>query len=101
MPTGHGRSAGTVSAATLPAIFTTQACTLIGARTKLGSGTSITAQVQRNGANVGSPITITPTSATAPFSYALAVDDELSLVLSAPVGAPSNLSITLILELVI
>jgi hypothetical protein len=92
---------GTVDAAVLPGIFLTEPYTLIGARTKLGSGTSITAQVQRNGANLGSPITVTPASATQVFSQAMAVDDELGLVLSAPVGNPSNLSITLILQLTI
>jgi hypothetical protein len=43
-------------------------------------------------------ITVTPTAATTAFSQALAADDELTIVLSSPVGTPSNLTATLYVE---
>lgn len=93
---------GDIIAATLPVMFVpkngTQNVTLVGTRAKIGGGTSITAQVQRNGSNLGSPITVTPTAATTAFSQALADQDEIRVVLSAPVGSPTDLSFTLLLE---
>lgn len=95
---------GDVSAITaLPSIFVTltgaQASTLYGLRAKIGSGTSIGVQVMRNGAPVGSVITVTPTVSTVTLgNLALADNDELTLILSAPVGTPSNFSGTLILD---
>jgi len=87
---------------TLPSMFVPlragQASTLIGLRAKLGSGTSIGVQLKRNGSNLGSVITVTTTVATTAFSQALTGDDELTLVLSSPAGAPSNLGMTLYLE---
>jgi hypothetical protein len=70
----------------------------VGLRAKLGSGTSLGVQVRRNGGNVGGVITVTTAAATTTFNQALAADDELSLVLSAPVGTPTNLTATLYLE---
>jgi hypothetical protein len=95
---------GDVSAlTTLPSMFVpllgTQAAVLYGVRTKLGSGTSVGVQVRRNGSNVGSVITVTGTATTTPLGdVALADNDELTIVLSSPVGTPSNLSVTVILE---
>jgi hypothetical protein len=87
---------------TLPAMFVpllgTQAAALIGVRTRLGSGTSVGVQVRRNGGNLGSVITATGTAATTAFSQALAADDELTIVLSAPVGTPTNLGVSLFIE---
>jgi hypothetical protein len=87
---------------TLPAMFVpllgTQAASLIGVRTRLGSGTSVGVQVRRNGGNLGSVITATGTAATTAFSQALAADDELTIVLSAPVGTPTNLGVSLFIE---
>ena len=94
---------GDVSAlTTLPGVMVpmvgTQMSVLVGLRAKLGSGTSVGVQVQRNGVNVGSVITVTTTATTTSLLQPLLADDELALVLSAPVGTPSNLGATLILE---
>jgi hypothetical protein len=78
-----------------------QVPTLVGARAMIGSGTSIVCQVQRNGTNLGSAITVTTTAATTAFSQALADADTLDLVLSSPTGSPVDLSFTLIVEHVV
>ena len=88
---------------TLPSMFVsltgTQAITLFGLRASIASGTSVGVQVQRNGVNVGSAITVTTTVALASLgSVPLAEGDALTLVLSAPVGTPSNFGASLILE---
>ena len=88
---------------TLPSLFVpllgTQAAVLHSVRTKLASGTSLGVQVRRNGSNVGGVITVTTTAATTTLgSVALADTDELTMVLSAPVGTPTHLSVTLIVE---
>lgn len=88
---------------TLPSIFipfnATQAAVLVSVRTKLASGTSVGVQIKRNGSNVGSVITVTPTAATTSLgNVALAANDELTLVLSAPVGTPTHLTVTVIVE---
>jgi hypothetical protein len=75
-----------------------QVATLVGARAVLGSGTSIVCQLQRNGSNLGSTISVTTTAATTVFSQALADGDAIDLVLSSPVGSPTDLSFTLIIE---
>jgi collagen type VII alpha len=86
----------------LPSLFVpmngTQAATLVGLRAKIASGTSVGVQVKRNGSNVGSVITVTSTVATTTLSATLAANDELSLTLSSPVGTPTTLSATLIME---
>ena len=95
---------GDVSALTiLPSLFIpltgTQMATLVALRAKIVSGTSISVQVQRNGSNVGSVITVTTTATTASLgNVALSDGDELTLVLSSPVGTPTHLGATLILE---
>jgi hypothetical protein len=96
--------AGDVTAITvLPSLFVpltgTQQAILVGLRAKLGSGTSVGVQVKRNGANVGGVITVTTTAATTSLGGVVLADgDELTLVLSSPVGLPSHLGATLILE---
>jgi hypothetical protein len=95
---------GDVSAiSTLPSMFVPlragQAAVLVGIRAKIGSGTSVGVQVRRNGSNVGSVITVNTTAATTSLgNVALANNDELTLVLSAPSGTPSNFGATLVLE---
>jgi hypothetical protein len=101
---GHTWALGGLLAAGLnvPQIFVPktagQAATLVAARALLGSGTSIGAQVQLNGSNLGSLITVTTTAATTAFSQVLADMDTLDLVLSAATGSPTDLSFTLVLE---
>ena len=89
---------------TLPSMFVSlagaQAVTLFGVRANIASGTSVGVQVQRNGVNVSvSVVTVTTAAAfTSLGSVPLAEGDALTLVLSAPVGTPSNFGASLILE---
>jgi hypothetical protein len=104
--TGHTwLVAGAIVAGTLPPIFVpeagAQATTLIAVRAQILSGTNITAQMQRNGSNLGSAITVTTTSASTAFTQAITDLDRLGIVLSAPTGSPFDLSITAILEHVV
>ena len=89
----------------VPPIFVPEASgqtsTLVGVRAKLASGTSVGVQLQRNGSNLGSVITVTPTAASTAFSQAITDLDQLGVVLSAPVGTPTDLSFTVILEHVV
>lgn len=94
---------GDISSITdLPSMFISlnaeQISILLGLKTKLSSGTSINVQLKRNGTNIGSIINVTTTVLLTAFSQALTDGDELSLTLSSPVGTPTNLSATLILE---
>lgn len=76
-----------------------QASVLAALRSKINSGGSINAQVKRNGTNVGGVITVTTTPATISLgNLALADNDEVTVVLSSPSGAPTDLGMTLILE---
>lgn len=97
--------AGTLQAATLPAIFVpeagSQGATLVGLRTVIGSGTSAGVQVTRNGSNLGSVVTVTTTPATTTYSQAITDGDRLAIVLSALTGSPADLSVTAIVEHVI
>jgi hypothetical protein len=94
---------GDVSAiVTLPSIFVplrgSQAAVLFGLRAKVATGT-VNIQAKRNGSNVGGAIPVSSAASTTLLgNVALADGDELTLVLSAPMGTPSNLSATIILE---
>jgi hypothetical protein len=94
---------GAVTAVTLPSQFVPlkagQSASLVGLRSKLASGTSVVAQVRRNGSNLGSTITITSTAATTTFNQALTADDDLGIVLTSPTGSPTSLGLTMYLEL--
>jgi hypothetical protein len=88
---------------TLPSMFVsvmgTQIVKLSSFRAKIASGTSIGAQVKRNGTNVGGVITVTPTVGTSGLGdVVLANNDEITLLLSTPVGTPMHLSATLTFE---
>ena len=81
------------------AVNASQAVRLASIRTKLASGTSVGVQVKRNGTNVGTVITVTSTVATTSLgNVVLADNDEITLTLSAPVGSPTTLSATILLE---
>lgn len=86
----------------LPSIFipivSPQTAAVIELRMKIASGTSITVQPKKNGSNLGSTIVVTPTATTTAVSSTLANNDELTLLLSSPVGTPTTLSATLIVE---
>jgi hypothetical protein len=95
---------GALLAATIPPFFTPLAAAqnskILGVRAKIGSGTSIVAQLTQNGTNIGSAVTITPTKITTTFGTPItfADGDEIGLVLSSPTGSPANLSLTVIME---
>ena len=55
-------------------------------------------QVTRNGSNLGSAATVTPTASAPTLSQALANNDELGITLSSPTGSPVGLSFTIFLE---
>jgi hypothetical protein len=78
-----------------------QTTTIVSARSKIGGGTNVGVQLQLNGANVGSVVTVTPTAASATYSQAIADLDQVGVVLSAPNGSPVDLSFTVILEHVV
>ena len=104
--TGHTwLISGAVVAATLPPIFIpevgAQATTLVSVRAQILSGTNVTAQMQRNGSNLGSAITVTPTPGSTVFSQVMADLDRLGLTLSSPTGSPADLTVTAILEHVV
>ena len=87
----------------LPSFFVPKAANqtvkLSALRAKIVSGTSIAVQIKRNGSDVGSPITVTPTTtSTSLGDIALADGDEISAVCSAHSGAPTTLSATVVLE---
>jgi hypothetical protein len=79
----------------------TQAVTLVQAIARIESGTSIDVQVRRNGTAVGSPVTVTSTKQTFTFSQALSDGDALDLSFANPVGSPTDLGFTLVLESVV
>jgi collagen type VII alpha len=100
--TGHTFAlSGDVSGyGTLPGFFIPKAATevveLVGIRAKIASGTSVGVQVKRNGTNVGGVITVTPTAGYTALGPVTMVDgDELTLVLSSPVGVPTSLGATM------
>jgi len=74
---------------------TTKIVSIVG---RIVSGTSISAQVRVNGANVGTPILMVPTRQGLVLNQTLAVNDEVTVLLSAPVGTPTTLSATVNLE---
>jgi len=86
----------------IPQIFvpkrSNQSVTVVGARAMILSGTSIGIQLQRNGTNLGSVMTVTTTASLQTLSQTLTDGDRLGLVTSAPSGSPSDLSYTVLLE---
>jgi hypothetical protein len=105
--TGHTwLVAGAITAAPLPPIFVpsiggAQSLSLVAVRAQILSGTNVTVQMQHNGANLQSAITVTTTPVTTVFVQTMTDLDRLGVVLSAPTGSPADLSITAILEHVI
>lgn len=75
-----------------------QAVSVVGVRAKIGSGTSLAVQLQKNGSSVGSAVSVTTTAATTALSSSLADGDLLSVTTASPSGSPQNLSYTVILE---
>ena len=86
----------------LPVIFVpkraNQSVTIVGARAMIQSGTSVGVQLTRNGTAVGGVMTVTTTPSLVSFTQALSDGDRLGLVTSAPVGSPSDMSYTVLLE---
>lgn len=86
----------------IPVIFapkrSNQSVTIVGARAMIQSGTSVGVQLTRNGTAVGGVMTVTTTPSLVSFTQALSDGDRLGLVTSAPVGSPSDMSYTVLLE---
>lgn len=101
--------AGAVATATLPgmpvAVAAGQAVRLAGVRARVRSGTSASFRVQVNGADVtgfgtgAAPLVADTTlRATTPTAATLREGDEITVVVSAVSGSPSDLSVGVILE---
>jgi len=90
------------SVQTVPPIFipkaSNQQVTLVGVQAMIGSGTSIAAQLQRNGVALGAPFSVTTVPATTNFSQVLNDLDRIGFSLSLPLGSPSDLTLTIIIE---
>ena len=84
----------------VPIMGVGQTTKVVGARHKIASGTSVVAQLQQNGTNIDSAMTITPTKATTTFAspVTIADGDEIGVVISTPTGTPQHLSLTVIME---
>lgn len=91
---------GPLSAATFPGYFVSlapsQTGKIVAAVCKIISGTSIRAQVTKNGTNVGPSIFINTTGYYADFSPDVSIidGDDIGLVLSSPIGSPVGLQLT-------
>jgi hypothetical protein len=78
-----------------------QTASLVKARYRINSGTSVTCKLQRNDVDITgfTGISVTTTeSNTDPTDVVLADDDKLSLVVTGVSGTPNNLSFTIFLE---
>jgi hypothetical protein len=95
---------GDVSSLTvLPSMFVQkspgQAIAVYGLVGKIASGTRIDVQLTRNGVAMGNVFWATPTYSGIALPATLLNDnDELTLVLANPIGTPTTLSMTLLLE---
>ena len=77
-----------------------QTTKIISVLAKIASGTSIIANVLKNGAAQSPSPYVTTTKGTTTFSPAITIadGDEIGLALSGPVGSPANLSLTIVFE---
>jgi hypothetical protein len=87
----------------LPSLFvpviTGQSTKVVGVRTRLKSGTSVSLSLKRNGTQFLSvTVTVTPATTNLPTPLTLSDDDEITIDLTAHTGVPSDLSVTLFLE---
>ena len=97
---------GDITVATLPGVFVPslapgQTAKLVEARHIIGSGTSATVKLQRNGVDItgfaGMSVTTTA-GLTDPDDVTLAAGDYIQPVVTAVLGAPKDLGITVVLE---
>lgn len=85
----------------VPTLATGQTIKLVEARHKLGSGTSVTVKLQKNGVDITgfTGISVTTTaSLTNPTDVNLAAGDYIQPVVTAVSGTPKNLTLTVALE---
>jgi len=79
-----------------------QTASLVKARHRINSGTSVTCKIQRNGGDVtgftGISVTTVDTT-TDPANVALSDDDDLALVVTAVSASPTNLTFTIFIEI--
>jgi len=85
----------------VPSLATGQTVKLVEARHKIGSGTSATVKLQKNGVDItgftGISVTTTATL-TNPADVALAAGDYIQPIVTAVSGTPKNLTLTVALE---
>jgi|tagenome__1003787_1003787.scaffolds.fasta_scaffold20958766_2 hypothetical protein len=75
-----------------------QTSRLIGIIARLDSGTSVDVSVRRNGTVIDSPITVTTFKSYASYGQDVFDGDALDLTFANPVGDPTDLGVTLIIE---
>lgn len=80
----------------IPPFFIASPGSLIAARYKINSGTSVTLKIQKNGTDVLTGLSVTKTAATNDFAdIATAAGDQIGIVVTAVSGTPKNLSFTI------
>ena len=85
----------------VPSLATGQTVKLVEARHKIGSGTSATVKLQKNGVDITgfTGISVTTTaSLTNPADVTLAAGDYIEPIVTAVSGTPKNMSFTVALE---
>lgn len=85
----------------VPTLAPGQTVKLVEARHVIGSGTSATVKLRRNGVDIAgfTGMSVTPTAAlTNPADIALAAGDYIQPVVTAVSGTPKNLTLTIALE---
>lgn len=80
----------------IPPFFIASPGSLIAARYKINSGTSVTLKIQKNGTDVLTGLSVTKTAATNDFAdIATVAGDQIGIVVTAVSGTPKNLSFTI------
>jgi hypothetical protein len=82
-------------------VATGQTAKLAKARFRINSGTSVSVKLQKNGVDIAGYTALSITPATSEVDAAdvtLADNDTLSLVVTAVVGGPKNMSVTLFID---
>lgn len=78
---------------------TAQSSKLVSVETRLESGTSVGVGVRRNGTLIGGvTITVTTTRLSQSYDQVLSDGDALDLVFTDPIGGPTDLGVTLVIE---
>jgi hypothetical protein len=68
---------------------------------RVESGTSVDVTVRRNASAIGTAKTVTGSKQTFAYSQALSDGDALDLTFANPVGSPTDIGVTLVVEHVV